>query len=158
MNSKGLDLNFIKWLSSYCTNRSQRVRIKNSVSKESPITSGVPQGSPLAPYLFSLFAADLLTTNSEARIFKFADDTSLLFTLQKMEDLMDLKDEVSKIFSWAEKNKMIINTEKCKLLFFKKPNPFSCLLPNSIFEITACTNLTLLGITFNEELNFHDSL
>lgn len=152
----GFDLNFISWLTSYCTNRTQRVRINNVLSHESAVTSGVPQGSPLAPYLFSLFVADLTTTNTKARLTKFADDTSLLITLQKMEDLKDLKNEISNVFNWADQNRMLINNEKCSVLYFKKPNAFRCLLPNSIMGIKACQNLKLLGITFNEQLCFKD--
>ena len=149
----GIDLN---WLISYFTHRTQRVRINNTVSNERSASSGVPQGSHLAPYLFDLYVADLSTSNSKSRLTKFADDTSLMFTLQNAEDLIELNDEMSFIFDWAEKNKLPINHSKCKVLFFKKSNPFKCLLPNNIFGINTCKNLTLLGITFNENLCFKD--
>jgi hypothetical protein len=152
----GINLNFVTWLTSYCTNRTQRVRINNVMSNERTVTSGVPQGSPLAPYLFSLFVADLTTLNSKARLPKFADDTSLLLTLQKAEDLMNLTNEISNVFNWADNNRMMINNKKCNVLFFKKPNAFRCLLPNSIMGIKSCQNLKILGITFNEKLCFKD--
>jgi len=73
-----------------------------------------------------------------------------------MEDLKDLKNEISNVFNWADQNRMLINNEKCSFLYFKKPNAFRCLLPNSIMGIKACQNLKLLGITFNEQLCFKD--
>ena len=51
---------------------------------------------------------------------------------------------------------MVINDKKCKILFFKRSNVFVCLLPNNLFGIETCNSLKLLGVTFNDKLNFKD--
>ena len=49
----------VKWFNSFLTNRSQRVKIGETLSDLQWLTSGVPQGGILSPIIFTLFMADL---------------------------------------------------------------------------------------------------
>ena len=51
----GINGTMLTWFQSYLDNRTQQVIIKDSLSSEKQLLSGVPQGSVLGPLLFSHF-------------------------------------------------------------------------------------------------------
>jgi retron-type reverse transcriptase len=50
----GISGSLLLWFKNYLSGRFQRVTVLGATSTSLPITSGVPQGSLLAPFLFSL--------------------------------------------------------------------------------------------------------
>ena len=50
----GLDGLFLDWFSSYLSSHFQAVSINDSISAFSTLSCGVPQGSVLGPFLFTL--------------------------------------------------------------------------------------------------------
>lgn len=68
----GLSPSLVRWFESYLSNRTQFVVIGGSRSKEIKATSGVPQGSILDPFLFTIFINELLSMLSKS--FGFADE------------------------------------------------------------------------------------
>ena len=55
----GFGINFISWIESYLINRSCDMLFNGVLSDYFDITSGVPQGSHLGPFLFILYVNDL---------------------------------------------------------------------------------------------------
>ena len=73
----------LKWIASYLTNRTQRVKIDDMESDPATLKRGVPQGSVLGPILYTLFTSplgNLSRLRSSTRSYSidyhgYADDT-----------------------------------------------------------------------------------
>ena len=65
-----------KWISSWLSERSQKVKLDGQASDPGPVLSGVPQGSVLGPVLFLIFINDL-PDNIRSSVLLFADDCVL---------------------------------------------------------------------------------
>ena len=68
--------NLLSWLTTYLTDRRQKVRIEDDYSNEMTLNAGCPQGSVLGPLLALMYLnrLDDLTIND---ILFYADDTSI---------------------------------------------------------------------------------
>ena len=74
----GINGTALKWFSSYLTNRKQFVLYKGKMSKETTITTGVPQGSILGPLLFIIYINDIAKITNKFKFTIYADDTTLI--------------------------------------------------------------------------------
>ncbi len=80
------------WFDSYLSNRTQSVRLNNTVSSKLNVNYGVPQGSILGPLLFNIFVNDLPDFIGDGILVQYADDTQFLHS----GPLDDLKVIISK--------------------------------------------------------------
>ena len=96
----GVSGNVLKWISSFLSNRQQRVVINGQSSEWTDVSSGVPQGSVLGPLLFIMYVNDL---PDEVRSFTklFTDDAKLYKDLQNLEDFEMIQDDLNKLCQWT---------------------------------------------------------
>ena len=66
----------IKWIRSFLSGRSQRVKIGDKVSAPRLVPTGVPQGGVLSPLIFVLFVSDLQDRLIHSTAPTYADDTT----------------------------------------------------------------------------------
>ena len=153
MKGYGITGKILNWVRDFLSNRKQKVRVGDEYSKESNVTSGIPQGSILGPVLFTIFINDLPDdVNTSCKVFaddtKIYDDTSNHIKIQ--EDLYSMQ-------KWTEKWNLYFNVQKCKVMHIGKNNPqtkYFMKLESSRQELEKCSEEKDLGITFDPTLNF----
>ena len=89
-------------IASFSEDRRQIVYHNGRTTSKRLITTGVPQGSVLGPFLLLLCINDLPTIIEESQVTMFADDTSLLKSGKKGELL--LQTDVERLSNWFISN------------------------------------------------------
>jgi hypothetical protein len=123
----GIEGQLLEWLRSFLTGRRQRVRIGQTYSNWEHVTSGVPQGTVLAPFLFILYVNDIQNELNGVKILKFADDTKLYCSINDISDTIKLQSNLDLMGDWFIKWRMPVNVKKSGVLKFGFSNNY----PNS---------------------------
>ena len=139
---------------SYLYNRTQYVEIRGHKSNKFRATSGTPQGSNLAPLIFSLFINDIKDGIS-SNMLLFADDLKLFRIINGPNDCLALQQDVESIKRWCDLNKLPLNISKCHCMTFSnKLNNIQFQYKMENTDISRCNNFKDLGITFDPKLSF----
>ena len=144
----------LEWISSYLSDRFQKVVFNNELSDTLKVTSGVPQGSHLGPILFNIFINDLPTVISHSSILMYADDVKLFLSYSDYNCQRLLQEDLVALETWCEYNLMRLNLGKCKCMsFFRRPRIISSYsLIGSRLEFV--NSFVDLGILMDPKLNF----
>jgi hypothetical protein len=110
-----------QWIENWLDGRRQRVVLNGCSSEWVCVTSGVPQGSVLGPILFVVYINDL-DEGIKNKIWKFADDTKLLGKSTEARGVEEIRDDLGRLCSWADKWQMAFNIEKCKVMHTGRRN------------------------------------
>ena len=153
------------WFESYLSQRTQVVKIQNTLSHPLPVTVGVPQGSILGPVLFTLYVNDLLQVPKHCKAFGYVDDTKLFLGFpsnQLCEIISAVNEDLKEISSWCCRNSLLINPDKTKLLYVGVPQlmrtlpgtlPSATLLGTEIKPVTVAKDL---GVHIDSHLNYNE--
>ena len=116
---RGLPLEILK---SYLSNRHQYTSISGNFSSSLPIFSGVPQGSVLGPFLFSVFINDLpLITILKSTL--FADDACLSYSHNSISQIERyVNTELQRVHLWLISNKLKLNIDKTNYMLIHRHN------------------------------------
>ncbi|MEL7307440.1 MAG: reverse transcriptase domain-containing protein, partial [Pseudomonadota bacterium] len=117
----------LKWLADFLSNRSQRVKINQTLSDNLPVTSGVIQGSVLGPTLFNIFINNIDEIIRHSKILKYADDVRVFQSANKdntsLQDMQRLvQEDIDSIFNWSKSSGLTLNTSKCFSVSFGRSN------------------------------------
>ena len=106
-------------IQSYLTQRQQIVEYMDANLKNMLTTAGVPQGSVLGPFLFSIYINDLPLCSKIYEIIIYADDTTLYCDIHGVPNIPHLLNaELSKVSGWLAANQLSLNVSKTKLMIF----------------------------------------
>ena len=117
----------LTWIESFLSNRQQRVFVDNHSFQWSSVSSGVPQGSILAPLLFLIYVNDI-SDNLSSPTKMFADDCTLFREIKCQDNCIELQNDLTTIYNWSQTWQIHLNTSKCKSLCISNKK-FLCLIP-----------------------------
>ena len=138
------------------------MRLRGSQSDWINISSGVPQGSVLGPFLFIVYINDLPEVVS-SDLYMFADDTKLYRTITSELDCDILQQDLNNVMDWGRKWLTNFNLHKCKSLSFgiqvKIKNIYS-MLSNTAEDhhLERVEEERDLGVLFSHSLKFGDHI
>jgi hypothetical protein len=157
LSAYGLDSAAYNLIDSYLTNRRQCTRVRECVSDENYIISGVPQGSILGPLLFNIFVSDL-SLCVKCFMSRYADDTSLILTGRKPSELKAAANDcLNKVVEWFHSNSLLINPTKTQFILFgttrdRDWDGFSLDVDGK--RLQPLDSLELLGMTIDPQLSY----
>jgi ribonuclease HI len=169
LSSAGIEGRMLAFVTSFLSKRSIRVKYRGHFSEYRGIDMGVPQGSVIAPLLFSIMLSDI--TKLEAPQYSlnlFADDIAMWRTYrgritrksrQRDNWFKGYQDHVDKLAKYLENNGFVLAPEKCKLVIFGrrligKARKQITLNINGV-EVPCSQTIKFLGVVFHQSLQWH---
>ena len=117
LENYGVERNSLTWFKSYLTDRTEKCLVNDQLSNSVPITCGVPQGSNLGPLLFLVYINDLPNCLNHTTPRMFADDTSVSYASNSVEELENIiNSDLKNLNSWLTTNRLSLNIVKTEFM------------------------------------------
>ena len=154
----GINGPLLTWIECFLTNRQQQVIVNGETSSPSLVTSGVPQGTVLAPLLFLCYINDI-TKNINSTIKLYADDVLIYTTINSESDCKNLQKDLDTLQAWASTWQMCFNPTKCEFLRVtnkKNITKFQYSIQND--TIQEVNQAKYLGVTITNNLSWSEHI
>ena len=147
---------------SYLSNREQYVSVNGYNSRNRNDTCGVPQGSVLGPLLFLIYIHDIPNTSSTLAFYLFADDTSIYFESENLEQPQKIVNrELKHVKKWLDANKLALNVDKTNFVVFhssQKPLCDNIIITFGKQHMDKAKHVKFLGLLLDETLSWKHHL
>jgi hypothetical protein len=154
-----------KWIESYLSGRSQFVTVRGHKSCTTSLCTGVPQGTVLSPFLFSIYTSPLVHIAASHSVSQrqYADDTQLYVELSSQShsaDLSHLETCLSSLNAWFCHNGLSLNPDKSEVVLFGTRQRLRNLQQASSVNIAgtsirAADSTKILGVTLDQHLTMN---
>ena len=144
LNYLDVDPHLMRWIAAFLRNRSQRVRVGNSLSPPVGLNGGTPQGTKLVPLLFCILVNGM-AAKCKSRV-KYVDDATAMEIIPRCSPSY-LPFTVSDIYTYASLRGMKLNSKKCKemIINFMQYSPV----------IERVVTYMLLGVYISDDLSWN---
>lgn len=151
----GVRGDLLRWFASYLRCRHQSVVLNGYSSSSCVITSGVPQGSILGPFLFILYIYDIHKCFLNSNILLYADDLKIYKKINTRNDCLLLQDDINRFTLYCSLNRLSLATDKCRVMTFsRKRFQISHNYTLSGQVLNRVTSIRDLGVMFDSKLLF----
>ena len=158
--------NALQWFKSYLSDRTEHVSLGGCESRKLRVTCGVPQGSVLAPILFTTYMLPLgqVISKHGLSFHCYADDTQLYIKTAPNPStaLSSLTSCLEEIKTWMNNNSLQLNSNKTEALLIGTPHQVhSSPISQLTFDgqiIPFSSSATNLGVRFDPHLTFNDHI
>lgn len=163
LKEMGIHGKFMNYSNDFFTDLKFQVKFDGELSSEKNQENGVPQGSGLSVQYFKIVMDQMNKFIDNENIYMFVDDfvyIKIIKSARQKNVENDIQNDMSKIESWAKHFGLKISIPKTKMMKFtlKKDSPVSpsIMLNNSVIE--EVESFKLLGVTFQKNLKFKQSI
>ena len=158
---------FLHFILSYISDRSQYVQIDSNKSRHEKINFGVPQGSILGPILFNIYVRDM-KNKFDSPCIQYVDYTNFYEHCKVSEipqSITILRNTAKSIYAWSKDNNLVFNPKKTKFMLFStkqmsikhKLNEMSNkVMINNNSTLDRVTHSRILGVNFDENLSWEN--
>lgn len=121
LREQGWPDHLVRWIQSFITNRTVKIRLDGETGPETSIQCGLPQGSPIFPILFMLYISPLFWLGSLKRRFGYADDIGLLSISSSLQaNSENLLAGLQEILDWGQAEGITFDPKKSELTHFTR--------------------------------------
>jgi ribonuclease HI len=123
LRAAGFDERLISWVASFLQGRKAVLVIDGHEGREHPVSSGLPQGSPVSPILFLLYVSGLGAAIEREipgmKVLSFVDDQGMVIGADSVEEACSTLQRAAKIaIDWGLDNGVQFDPGKTEACFF----------------------------------------